>query len=602
MNRNNPKLQWLHWVLLILLWALPCSAIAAVSLSTTVDKTHLTLDDSLELSVRVNGTTSAEPPVLPSLPDFKVQSAGTSSAIQIINGQRNASVTHRFLLIPQKEGTFALGPVRLDLDGQHYESPPITVTVVAPTVSLPDKESPVFAEAEVSNLTPYLQEQILLTYRLYRKVEVRNTTLDAPLKHFRKVQLGDPTETTRVINGVRYHISEVRYALFPMQVGVLNIPSAIFQMDLVRRDAKGRQPFGGFHFPDPLFNDPFFSGGVQLERKLIRTKPVEIRVQPLPSTGKSETGFSNVTGPLTMKSEWSPKELAVGDTATWTVTLQGRANMNEVQLSAPKATDQFKVYADQPVTGEQPQGSFLEGTKTFKFALVPTRPGPLKTDVIKLEFFDPETKTYETLSAGPLSFDVKPGSGGGSTLPPETRSSSRGSGGGLRPGEDPLLPIHTRPENLTQGIGLIHNAWFLIPGFFLPPVAFFLFRYAYVQRTRMKLDVAFARKQNACPTALNKLEQLRRSDGKSAQNIAREVSLVVREYLGHRYDFQGTALTPGEVETRLAHEQLAPEQIHSARALLDQCQEIEYSPRGESNGTDLVAETVDLIKVLEKSK
>ena len=586
---------WTGCLFLFLLSLVPAAATATVSISATVDRTHLTLDDSLELSVRINGTTQGGSPVLPPLPDFQVQPAGTSSSIQIINGTRSASVIHRYLLLPKKEGTFTLGSVQLDLDGKHYEAPPITITVVAPSASLPEKDAPIFAEAEVSNTSPYLQEQIILTYRLYRKVEIRNATLDAPLEHFRKVELGDPVETSRVINGVRYYISEASYALFPMQEGVLSIPPGIFQLDLLKQNSQNRSPFGRFHLPDPFFNDPFFSGGAALERKIIRTQPIEITVRPFPEKGKPE-GFTPLTGPLTLESELTPHALSVGETATWTITLKGRANMDEVKLTPPAAGNRFKLYEDQPVTEESPSGEFLEGSKTFKYALVPTRPGTLNVDAIQLHYFDPEKKVYKTLSTGPLNVTIQPGAAPSSSL--STGNSSATSKNTER-GASELLPIHTQPGILDKGIRGFQHPEILLPGLLLPPLGFLIFRSYYLKRRRMQLDSAFARRQNARAKALDKLNEIQKTPALDAQKLAREISLVVREYLGDRFDFQGTALTPGEVETRLKRLGLDQQHVKTALALLEHCQEIEYAPVNGIDETGLIEESSRLIRELE---
>ena len=46
----------------------------------TVDRNQITLEDSLQLSITIQGTQNTPPPELPSLPDFRVTSSGTSSS------------------------------------------------------------------------------------------------------------------------------------------------------------------------------------------------------------------------------------------------------------------------------------------------------------------------------------------------------------------------------------------------------------------------------------------------------------------------------------------------------------------------------------------
>ncbi|NIQ00419.1 MAG: hypothetical protein GWM98_08280, partial [Nitrospinaceae bacterium] len=48
-----------------------------ISLSATVDKTELTLEDSLRLSLTIEGVQNAPRPELPPLPHFRTASVGT---------------------------------------------------------------------------------------------------------------------------------------------------------------------------------------------------------------------------------------------------------------------------------------------------------------------------------------------------------------------------------------------------------------------------------------------------------------------------------------------------------------------------------------------
>ena len=65
-----------------------------VQVLATVDRNVITLEDSLQLSITIQGTQNTSPPELPSLPDFRISSSGTSSSTQIINMKRNLSLIH----------------------------------------------------------------------------------------------------------------------------------------------------------------------------------------------------------------------------------------------------------------------------------------------------------------------------------------------------------------------------------------------------------------------------------------------------------------------------------------------------------------------------
>ena len=80
----------------------------AVTLTATVDKTEATLQDQILLTLSVEGTQSTESPKLPSTQAFDFISRGSSTRMQIINGQVSSSVDYNYLLLPKKTGTFEI--------------------------------------------------------------------------------------------------------------------------------------------------------------------------------------------------------------------------------------------------------------------------------------------------------------------------------------------------------------------------------------------------------------------------------------------------------------------------------------------------------------
>lgn len=595
MNLKLKRAGLVTVLLLLAIFGATSKSLATVSISATVDKTHLTLEDTLILSVKINGIRDSVEPVLPPLPDFQIQPQGTSSSIQVINGEMKSSLTFKYALFPKKTGTFTIGSIRLERDGKKYESPSITVDISEASSNLPDGEKNVFAEAIVSKSTAYLQEQIRLTYRFYRKVEVRNLSLDAPLEHFRKIPLGEPTETSRVINGVRYYVSEINYALFPLQAGVLKIPGASFQLDIVNRNGGGGRNFGSGHFPGGIFDDPFFSGGATLDRKILRTRPIEIKVLPFPEENKPEF-FQNIVGKVNLDSSLSVDKLQAGETATWTLTLEGKGNLEGVSLEIPEKPSEYKVYNDQPVLNEKSVAGFIVGTKTFTTALVPVKDGSIRLPNIKIQYWDPEEKSYRTISAKEKVLSVSPGQNIsiGNSFPDSPRSASLPSSSG--PG---LLPIHTKPE-LFDEAGSIQNSPIVVLGaLFLPIMGYFVFRSVYNNRLRMNRDHVYARKLQAYPKAVKRLELL---GNQPAPNRAKEVSLILREYLGDKFEFQGTALTPEEVDDKLKQKSLANSHITTALSLLNKCQTAEFAQAGFNESDDLVDESLNLITALENCK
>jgi hypothetical protein len=109
-----------------------------VSFTASVDKTTLSLDDQLTLTLTVEGQMRSVPePRLPSLEGFQVYSSGRSQQFSLVNGQFSASVAFNYILQPTAVGKHTIGSAEITLDGQTYRTQPIEVEVLEGRVPTP---------------------------------------------------------------------------------------------------------------------------------------------------------------------------------------------------------------------------------------------------------------------------------------------------------------------------------------------------------------------------------------------------------------------------------------------------------------------------------
>ncbi len=157
------------------------SAIAdQIGLTAFVDRNEITLEDSLQLSVTIRGVRNSPNPDLPDLSAFRIQSKGTSSSTSIANGRMTTSKKFRYRLSPQKAGRFIIGPITVKISGKTYTSQAITIQVSEAKLIPEGSEPMVYVESSVSDQTPYLHEQIVYTFKLFRRVNARNFNLSMP--------------------------------------------------------------------------------------------------------------------------------------------------------------------------------------------------------------------------------------------------------------------------------------------------------------------------------------------------------------------------------------------------------------------------------------
>ncbi|MCM8812162.1 MAG: BatD family protein [Candidatus Omnitrophica bacterium] len=96
-----------------------------------VDKTEVATGDVLAFSVTIAGAFKQPPRVeLKSFEGFDVVGTRQAQQIQIHGGKALQALTLIYTLAPKEVGTHVLGPVKVEYEGQVYETQPIEVKVV----------------------------------------------------------------------------------------------------------------------------------------------------------------------------------------------------------------------------------------------------------------------------------------------------------------------------------------------------------------------------------------------------------------------------------------------------------------------------------------
>lgn len=563
----------------------------AIDISTTVDKTEASLEDSIALSVTISGVQNAPPPQLPPLPDFRIQPTGTSSSIKIVNGQMNVSITHTYRLTPKGAGTFVIGPAKLELAGIVYSSAPITVVIKKTLGNQGRRNALAFIEATVSNAKPYLYEQVTLTLRLFHRVEAKNLQIDLSYERFQKDELNQTREYSQVINGLNYRVYETSVILFPAQPGPAEISSATMDVDLLIPE-QARSPMNGYNF---FFNDPFFGTTARNEHKTLKSKPIPMEVLNLPEKGRP-ADFSGLVGRFEISAALGKKELEAGDTTTLTITVTGTGNIQFAYLPPPDVKGHFKVYTDQPHLEKAIVNRKISGRKTFKFALVPLQEGKQVIPPIVLSYFDPEKRQYRTVKTNPIPVTILP-----SEVPEPIKTvDSNSLEQGFQPGAikiigKDILPIHNvledfedqRPDHTA-----IYWACFIFPILLFTGV-FAYFRY----QRRLREDVAYSRTRRAYKVAREKLERI--SSARPSKEFIQELSQILREYIGNKLNLQGTAFTAKEVEGKLKERRFAEGKVASTRDLFEKFEAHQYGQDQNVAPDQLLEESLEVLKTLE---
>ena len=363
----------------------------------------------------------------PSIKGFEVlmgPSRSSQNSTQIINGKvsSSSSITYTYILMAGKEGTYNIPAASIVADGETKISNSLQIKVLpaddasassaqggsasssrsqAVGSKITDKD--LFITASASKTKVYEQEAILLTYKVYTVVDLRQLYGDMPdLKGFHTQEVELPVQKTFSLehyNGRNYNTTVWRqYVLFPQQSGTMEIPSITFDGVVAQRINNG----------DPF--DAFFNGGtnyVEIKKKIVTPK-LKINVAALPS---KPADFSGAVGTFTMASSINSKSVKTNDAVTIKLTVTGTGNMKLIGTPEVKFPQDFEVYDPKIDNQFNLTREGVSGSKTYEYLAIPRHAGKFTIPAVSFTYFDLKTKTYKTLKSEEYVINVEKGQG-----------------------------------------------------------------------------------------------------------------------------------------------------------------------------------------------
>lgn len=590
MNRRRPSRPVLAFELGAFLSALIVPAVAsAQGVRASVDRNPVSIQDRVLFRITVEGTRAAQPQ-LPELPDFRVINPNIqSTSVHMVDGQMTASISFDLYLVPKRTGTFEIGRVTVEIGGKIYASKPFELTVNDASTQA-NRERDYFLTARVSETKPYVGQQVIYTWGFYRRLHVevgdaRLTSLD--FGDMVSEDLGEVRQYSTTLNGVEYTVSEIKKAVFPQRAGEAVIPPSELICQVALPGRRRRRSF-------------FDLGRSSMEQKVLRTQAITLDVRPLPAP---PPGFSGLVGDFDIQARVSKSALRVGESTTLSVTLSGTGNVQ--MMNAPQLPElgAFKVYEDKPSGTIRRSGSRLTGKKTYRSALVPLVPGSQSIPPLQLVYFDPKAGSYQTETTSPLVLDISPSEGREDLMLTESVAPSTGKVA-VRVLADDIQPIRRALDALSGGRIDGVRAWGWSGAGVLPPLCFLGLFLVRRRQARFQEDTGLRKRQVAMRLAARRLKEIQRHKVAhyDAQTLARDTSLCLRNYVGHKLGAEGGVLTPAEVERLLLTGGADSRTVRRSRELLERLEATQYGLAGGSalDSERLARSVADLLKDLDR--
>lgn len=551
----------------------------------------------------------------PSIKGFDVlmgPSRSQQSSIQIINGKRtsNSSTAFTYILLAGSPGTYTIPAASVEVNGEKVFSNAISIKVLPQDQNSGNSSNngggsasssrsqaagsrisanDLFITATASKTTVHEQEAILLTYKVYTVVNLRQLYGKMPdLKGFHTQEVELPQQKTFTLEhykGRNYNTTVwSQYVLFPQQTGKLEIPSITFD-GVVAQQTVSDDPF-----------DAFFNGGGYVEvKKKITTPKVVINVQPLPA---KPAGFSGAVGEFKLASSINATDVKTNDAVTIKLTLSGTGNMKLIGTPEVKFPQDFEIYDPKVTDDYKLTNSGLTGTKTFEYLAIPRHAGNFTIPAVEFTYFDLKSNSYKTLKTEAYNLKVAKGQGNADQVISDftNKESVKMLGKDIRfikLGDSSLRP---KGDFFFGTVG--YYLCYLIPW-----LLFVVFAVIYRQKALENANVAKVKTKKANKVATRRMKLAGKLLAENKKNeFYDEVLKALWGYISDKLSIPVSQLSKDNIEAELTNYGVQEALIAEFIGVLNECEYARYAPGNENEAMDKVySASVEVISKMENS-
>ena len=582
----------------------------------------LALGDSLELDVVVETRSLDQPDIqLPPLNDFNILSRSVSTPMQFSfsfgsGSQVSRTTQYQFVLSPRKSGDLAIGPVTVAYSGKRYQSRPLVIHVLAGAGRAPAGNAPagqggpaaepqtptavagselkgvkvddqLFVQTVVSKTRLYLGETATLSLYLYSAVQLSdvNVKREPGTDDFWSESLMPPKAKVSfedvVVNNRLYQRALLRQSsLSALKPGKLTIAPAVVE--------------------------GMVGTGMFFSRQKVITRvgqPVVVEVLPLPAEGKPAGFEPGNVGSFTMKAALSATRVKTGEPVTLRVDIEGEGNVRAVKLDVWKELEGFRVYEPQVTDSTAAQGSALLGRRTVEVLLIPEKPGTLRIPPIALNYFEPGSGTYKSLSTSEFSVDALPGAAVAATNPAAGAPVVSGPQAQDEDKESLSLRSIVEKTDLKPGRRMpLYRTWWYLLLLLAPPVSLVSIWTATRIRERRRAAGPQTRWRRAAALARRRIRESEHHRASSPERFFGDLSRALLGYLEDRTEVPFGGCTTNEIRRELESRGYAEGLVERVLRELEAMDFARFSSGGSSQGEmdACLGRVEELLKDLER--
>jgi hypothetical protein len=563
--------------------AVPAVAAAQPAVFTlTVSPTAGTAADEYiaTVVVRTAGVGGLERFYPPEFGDFSVLDQRTQQSTQwTLNSatqqhQVSNETLYKFILRPTRTGKLKIGPAKVKLDGQIYESKGAIVEVVdagnAPTAPvdrpglLAGSDAPpaklagrrMFLWAALDKPRVYVGEQVTVTWILYTVDEVLKFDPQVPkLQDLASVKLYEPQrflEYHEDAVGEQAYLAAVVYkqAVFPTKAGKISVPAYAADVSTM---------YTAFGQPQRL-----------------ASPALNIEAMPLPDGAPA--GFDpSWVGQYAITASVDRDTVPAGESSLLTLTVKGTGAVQRMRI--PSLTfENFQVFPPRDFDEKvEPVGDAVHGERRYQYLLTPTKGGKQQIGPIEMTYFDPTAGRFEVARAEAIPISV--------IGDPAAIAGATGIAGAEHVVTRDIRPEHAPPPLASRAVARARSSPYFWITFGVPPVVWVLVIFVDKLRERMRRETPRARLRRARGRARKRLRVAElHIRGQRTGKFFGELARVLNEHIEERVGEPVAAMTREQLRDFLPRRGFPQETVDALVRELENCDFARFAPSASGPG------------------
>lgn len=586
--------------LILLITAMATAFADNISFTASAPRS-VVVGQQFRLTYQVNSANVSEPNI-PNIDNIRVLAgpySSTQQSYQNINGKVSSSVqiTFTYILVIDKEGEYNIPGSTITVDGKRVTSNSVKINALPGNASSARNQQQqyisnhsqagnqqransedLFVLATLNKTRVYEQEAVLLTYKIYSNVGLRN--LDNPMPELngviaQEIELPEERQfTTERYRDRNYNTLVWRqFVLFPQNDGTIEIPSLNYEATVA-------------------VNNHWHSY-MEVKRE-ISSNPLTLQVEKLPE-GKPAS-FSNGVGNFTISSEINKSEFKTNEEFTLKVKVSGSGNMKLIKDPEIVFPDEFEVFAPVISNNFTLRSNGYSGEKIYEYVITPRSSGSFTIPAARFTYFNTSTGSYTTIESESYNIEVEKG-----------RESAAVAGTYIAREQSKELATDIRHiksgNNTTSGNNIFFASKLYTLLYILPLALFVLFILLQRRRMAVNANTVLVRGKNASRVAVKRLKTAKKlMKENNAAGFYDEILRGLWGYMSDKLNIPVAELSKENISAVLGEKRVDEAIIASLHNTLNECEFARYAPGDPAATMDKIyTQAIEVISKMDNS-